>query len=195
MTNLLSIHHNADSKFSNPLRSPPKHPKPWDKKLRSEFEDVPVTATDENLWYGPWDTALHRLFKDKEGFQIVPQYLCGEVEWSLWYLIKSGTIPVCVVEVKPYFHMKRPKKRIDAHARVTDRLRELITDSPATTQLYGVSVFGERFLIMTMDTHTASVTPMLQRSTTGATSRPCSGGTNCSLAQPCPEACRVYEAD
>ena len=146
MSNPPCTDHNPNSQSSTTSRSPPKYPRPWNKKLRSEFDDVPSNATDESLWYGPWDTALHRLFKDHDGFQIAPQHLksghCGEPEWSVWYLIKSGAIPVCIVEVKPYFHLKRPKKRIDAYTQVADRLQELITDDPAITKLYGVSVIG-----------------------------------------------------
>ena len=166
MSNPPCTDHNPNSQSSTTSRSPPKYPRPWDKKLRSEFDDVPSNATDESLWYGPWDTALHRLFKDHDGFQIAPQHLKsghrGEPEWSVWYLIKSGVIPVCIVEVKPYFHLKRPKKHIDAYTQVANRLQELITDDPAITKLYGISVIGERFLIMTMDTRTASITLGLQ---------------------------------
>ena len=67
---------------------------------------------------------------------------------------------MCIVEVKPYYHMKRQKKHIDAYMHVADRLQELITDDPAITKLYGVSIIGERFLIM--DTRMASITPKLQ---------------------------------
>ena len=58
--------------------------------------------------------------------------------------------------------MKRPKKRIDAYMQVADRLQELITDDPAITKLYGISIISERFLIMTMDTRMASITLKLQ---------------------------------
>ena len=85
---------------------------PWDVELQSEFEDVSKNATNESLWYGPWDTVLHRLFRDNEGFQIALQHLKmghrGEPEWSVFYLVKAGSIPICVIEVKPLWHLKQP---------------------------------------------------------------------------------------
>ena len=87
---------------------------PWDAKLWSEFEDVPKNATDESLWYGPWDTVLHRLFRDNEGFQIALQHLKmgnrGEPEWSVFYLVKAGSFPMCIIKVKPLWHLKWPQR-------------------------------------------------------------------------------------
>ena len=140
-------------------------PGPWDYKLRSEFEDVANNSTDESEWYGPWDTAIHRLFKDQEGFQVAPQHLNkqfrGKPEWTIFYLIKAGSIPVCVFEIKPYRHLKGPQKRIDAYYQVAGRLRELLVDEHPIPTMYGVSVIGERFLIMTINTTTGMITPAL----------------------------------
>ncbi|KAF8579668.1 hypothetical protein K439DRAFT_1620376 [Ramaria rubella] len=170
---------NVTSPPRTPIRMPQPsgthrlRPKPWDKKLRIEFEGVPANATDESLWYGPWDTAIHRLFKDGEGFQIAPQHLRadhrGEPEWTIFYLIKAGTIPVCVVEIKPYRDLKRPQARVRAYAQVKERLKVLVIDDNPIPTMYGISVIGERFLIMTMMTHTGMITPAINTHPTADT--------------------------
>ncbi|KAF8573008.1 hypothetical protein K439DRAFT_1625368 [Ramaria rubella] len=149
-----------------PLLAPSRlHLKPWDKKLRIKFEEVPANATDESLWYGPWDMAIHRLFKDGEGFQITPQHLRaghhGEPEWTIFYLIHAGTIPICVVEIKPYCDLKRPQARVSAYCQVEKRLKVLVINDHPIPTMYGVSVIGEQFLIMTMKTCTGVITPAL----------------------------------
>ncbi|KAF8577503.1 hypothetical protein K439DRAFT_1622051 [Ramaria rubella] len=108
--------------------------KPWDKKLRIEFEEVPVNAMDESLWYGPWDTAIHRLFKDGEGFQIALQHLRaghhGEPKWTVFYFIRAGTIPVCVIEIKPYCDLRRPQAHVSAYRQVEECLKVLVINDP-----------------------------------------------------------------
>ena len=139
---------------------------PWDAKLQSKFEDVPKNATDESLWYGPWDTILHRLFRDNEGFQIVLQHLKmghrGEPEWSVFYLVKAGSIPVCVIKVKPLWHLKRPQRCIDVYNQVLDCLKEFVLDCPPIPTLYRLSMVGDRFLIMTMLNLTGICSPALK---------------------------------
>ena len=114
-----------------PLSCVPSNPsrpaKPWDSKLHSEYEDVLITFTNKSEWYGPCDIILHQLFKHHDGFQMASQHLKvvhrGELEWTIFYLIKSGSIPVCIVEVKPYLHLKHPQKCINAYIQVENRLR------------------------------------------------------------------------
>ena len=125
---------------------------PWDAKLWSKFEDVPKNDTDENSWYGPWDTILHRLFRDNEGFQIVLQHLkmgCrGEPKWSVFYLVKAWSILMCVIEVKLLWHLKCPQRCIDAYNQVLDCLKEFILNCPPIPTLYGLSVVSDCFLIV-----------------------------------------------
>lgn len=82
----------------------------------------------------------------------------------MYYLIKSGALPVCVVEVKPAYHLKKPRLRVDAYKQVVKRLDELFIDSTTTTKyVYGLSAIGNNFLIIKIHTCTTSMTPKLQR--------------------------------
>ncbi|KAF8572975.1 hypothetical protein K439DRAFT_1625393 [Ramaria rubella] len=162
---------NVTSSPRTPIRMPQPsgthhlQPKPWDKKLRIKFEGVPMNATDKSLWYGPWDTAIHRLFKDGKRFQIAPQHLradhCGEPKWTIFYLIKTGMIPVCVVKIKPYCNLKRPQVRVRAYAQVEEHLKVLVIDDNPIPAMYGISIIGEHFLIMTIMTCTGMITPVI----------------------------------
>ncbi|KAF8574993.1 hypothetical protein K439DRAFT_1641754 [Ramaria rubella] len=96
---------------------------------------------------------------------VAPQYTRqnyrGELEWSFFYLIKKESLPVCVLEIKPYRDLGRRQARIEAYSQVEGHLLNLLEDKHPIPTLYGVSIIGERFLIMTMDTTTGVVTPTL----------------------------------
>ncbi|KAF8586728.1 hypothetical protein K439DRAFT_1614954 [Ramaria rubella] len=153
----------SDSKTNVPRM----RPKAWDKKLRSKFEDVPVNATDESQWYSLRDMAIHCLFKDSDGFQVAPQHMKadyhGQPEYTIFYLIKAGTIPICVVKIKPYRDLKRPQAWVQTYTQVKDRLKILVMDEHPIPTLYGLSVIGKQFLIMTMSTSTGIITLALNR--------------------------------
>ena len=118
------------------------------------------------MWYGPWDTILHRLFRDNKGFQIALEQLKmghrGEPEWSVFYLVKAGSIPICVIEVKPLWHLKQPQRHINMYNQVLDCLKEFVLDCPPILTLYGLSVVGDCFLIMTMLNPTGICSPALK---------------------------------
>ena len=96
----------------------------------------------------------------------MPQHLkmrCrGELEWSIFYLVKAGSIPVCVIEVKPLWHLKQPQRHIDAYNQVLDHLKEFVLDCPPIPTLYRLSVVGDHFLIMTMLNLTGICSPALK---------------------------------
>ncbi|KAF8577197.1 hypothetical protein K439DRAFT_1622283 [Ramaria rubella] len=117
--------------------------------------------------------AIYHLFKDGEGFQIAPQHLradhCGEPEWMIFYLIKAGMIPICVVKIKPYHDLKRPQVRVRAYAQVEEHLKVLVIDDNPIPTMYSISVIGECFLIMTMMTRTGMITPTINTHPTADT--------------------------
>ncbi|KAF8587496.1 hypothetical protein K439DRAFT_1614288 [Ramaria rubella] len=135
--------------------------KPWDKKLCSEFEDVPATSTNESKWYRPWDMAIHRLFPDCKGFQVAPQHMksqyCGKPEWMIFYWIKTSSLPVCIIEIKPYVHLKQLQAWVDAYQQVEAHLKVLLMDKHSIPRMYGVLIIGEWFLIMMIDTKSTVV--------------------------------------
>lgn len=145
----------------------------YDAALVHEFQMVPVTTQDESEWYGPWDSLLHRLFSPRDGFQIAPQHqisnLRGGPEWTVFFLIKHHLhVIACIVEIKPYYHYKSHKLRINAYEQLKDRLEICLEDQIAehTSAIYGLSCIGPRFMVMKLNTRTERLQPRLSEETT-----------------------------
>ena len=93
----------------------------------------------------------------------MPQHLKmghrGEPEWSVFYLVKAGSIPVCIIKVKLLWHLKWPQRHIEAYNQVLDCLKEFVLDHLPIPTLYRLSVVGDHFLIMTMSNPTGICSP------------------------------------
>ncbi|KAF8587130.1 hypothetical protein K439DRAFT_1614559 [Ramaria rubella] len=141
------------------------------------------------------DMAIHHLFKDGEGFQIAPQHLRagyhGKPKWTVFNLIRAGMIPVCVIEIKLYCDLKRPQAQVSVYRQVEEHLKVLVINDYPIPTMYGVSVIGEQFLIMTMKTRTGVITPALNNNPDRAhRNHPCSF-----MAQPGPQVIWFLQAD
>jgi hypothetical protein len=93
---------------------------------------------------------------DVTGYTVCPQHMklhSGEApDWTMFYLVLWGYIPVCVVEVKPYTHLKTNSTRHLAYEQLVNRLVDIIDDElcqvSQITKVYGIQVMGPRFMVM-----------------------------------------------
>lgn len=114
-------------------------------------------------WYELWDTFLCRLFHERDGFTVTLEHWIKGAESIVHYIVRLyESIVVCVIEIKPHGRYESSRHRVQAHQQLKNRLLKYTKDDVKTDVVYGLQCFGDRFMVMKVDTKQRSVTPSLR---------------------------------
>ena len=140
---------------------------PWPNWIVKQFATIPggmKNATEESLFYGPYNTILHHLFPPNEDFMVVPQCqrpaVGQSIDFTTIFMVEltNTQTPIFYLEIKPPGHLNELSKREQADARMRDRVRELITGL-RIPELHGVSALGVQLAFYRYDAATRVLEP------------------------------------
>jgi len=136
----------------------PLHP-----KIRHQFNLIPLDSTDEHSLYAPWNMLLNYLFPMTDGWVVTPQPRPRpannreSIDSGIYYNILRDNIPVLFVEVKCRSALTDLSARGDADAQMRRRFVQLYSKAPKT--LRGISAFGSRLCLYTLEKRVNQILP------------------------------------
>ena len=89
---------------------------PWPDFVTTQFNLIDRLTTDENEYYGPFNTFLTALFPPTEGFQVAPQFkhIEDSMDFKIIFVIMKRKVPVFFLDVKTYIALNHASLRKEA---------------------------------------------------------------------------------
>jgi len=134
---------------------------PWPEHIALQFELVNQFTTEENDYYGPFNSLLTDLFPTSEYYQVAPQFkrVKGSMDFSVIFLVTRRKVPVFFIELKTYVACDTASTRIQADDQMRDRFLDFRMGSIPIPTLYGLSAFGTRICVYEFNVESDILTP------------------------------------
>ena len=123
---------------------------PWPAYVSNTFEAIPGGvngATDESLFYGPYNTLLTYLFPPTDNYMISPQFKRPPEGWSIdfttVFIVQRAFHPIFFLEIKPPGDYTHRSSRAAADDQMRTRFFDL-ADVVELPVIHGVSALGSR---------------------------------------------------
>ncbi|KIJ53221.1 hypothetical protein M422DRAFT_25682 [Sphaerobolus stellatus SS14] len=139
---------------------------PWPPYVLEAFEAIPGGingATDESLFYGPYNTLLGFLFPPTDHYMITPQFKRPPEGWSIdfttVFIVRKAFHPVFFIEIKPPADHARRSSRAAADGQMRTCFFDLV-DAVQLPVLYGVSALGTRLCFYSYQSNDDALSPI-----------------------------------
>jgi hypothetical protein len=137
----------------------------WPAYVLEAFAVIPGgvdAATDESLFYGPYNMLLTHLFPPAEGYMVSPQFKRPPEGWSIdfstIFIVQKAFHPVFFLEIKPPRDCVHRSTRAAADSHMRTRFFDLI-DAVELPVIHGVSALGPLLCFYSYDTVYNTMTP------------------------------------
>jgi hypothetical protein len=131
----------------------------WSPAIKRSFAQA--RPDHESDYYGPYNTILHSLFPDNEGYVICPQHKMvfydGSVDFLSLYVVESASHPVFFMEIKPKDAVELSSSRERADDQMRQRYGELYRD--VQYDLHSASCLGNLMCFYVRNAMTKVITP------------------------------------
>ncbi|KIJ55181.1 hypothetical protein M422DRAFT_199271 [Sphaerobolus stellatus SS14] len=139
---------------------------PWPPHVLEAFEAIPGGvngATDESLFYGPYNTLLGFLFPPTDHYMVSPQPKRPPKGWSIdfatVFVVRKAFHPVFFMEIKPPGDYARRSSRAAADAQMRTHFFHLADDVQLPV-LHGISALGTRLCIYSYQSNDGALSPI-----------------------------------
>jgi hypothetical protein len=131
----------------------------WSLAVKRSFAQA--RPDHESDYYGPYNTILHNLFPDNEGYVVCPQHKMvsydGSVDFLSMYVVESASHPVFFMKIKPRSAVGLPSSREQADDQMRQRYGELYRG--VQYDLHSASCLGDLMCFYVRDAITKVITP------------------------------------
>lgn len=131
----------------------------WNENVIKRFEVVEKDSTFEKRYYAPYNKLLNSVFPSNTNFTVSPVV---SVDFAVEYLVTieehDRNTPILFIEIKDPTTLSSFSSRRDANEQMIHRFEQLISTCHIPI-LYGISAFGTKILIYTLNIETGNLTP------------------------------------
>lgn len=127
---------------------------PWPSYVCNNFDAIPGGvngATDESMFYGPYNTLLGCLFPATDYYVVTPQF-------TPTFLVQKASRPVFFLDIKPPAHYTHRSSRAAADAQMRTQFYAL-ADVVELPVIHGVSALGTHVCFYSYNRDNAVVDP------------------------------------
>jgi len=138
----------------------------WNENVLKRFKSVENDSTFEKRYYAPYNKLLNSIFPSNTNFTVSPVAYPVDsrdsIDFAVEYLITieehDQNTPVLFIEIKDPTTLSSLASRRSANDQMIHRFEQLINTCHIPI-LYGISAFGTKILIYTLNIETGDLNP------------------------------------